>query len=257
MVSSSSSSDDVADNPTTLALNENFRAHGPLDHLRVFLMRMLDDPTVVGGNRLLAVLVLNKVCTTLMEECYAIDNCDDGEERLMRTLKPHCDNPSLDFKRFVMTAVCHYSDTDDSNDRVWVDLLKDVMKKIDPEMFAEYESCKPKRYKNLEKFFDGLYRCSKDMFTPNTFDSMIREFTNYFVNELLKAPPKCKCHVDFLFSGIINFVIYRGDIDIGASSIANGLDDFESPIDELLEACRLDGIELDYGKLDVWSEEDE
>lgn len=248
MVSSSSSSDDVADNPTTLALNENFRAHGPLDHLRVFLMRMLDDPTVVGGNRLLAVLVLNKVCTTLMEECYAIDNCDDGEERLMRTLKPHCDNPSLDFKRFVMTAVCHYSDTDDSNDRVWVDLLKDVMKKIDPEMFAEYESCKPKRYKNLEKFFAEIYKDYCKIFAETTFDSIITDVSRYFVDHMSKYRIVTKGDLHALF-GEMNFIVYRKDIDVGSSRIADGVDRFAPPIYEFCEACRLDGIELDYDKL--------
>jgi hypothetical protein len=250
------------------AINSNFRTHGPLDNLRKYLTRFATDPRIDTSDRLVAVLIIQEVCTKLTTKYDKIvedfPNTSDVT-RLCMLLDSRCHDPSLDFRRIVITAVCHYSYREDlgegqeeaSNSGVWSKVMGNIDSYGCEESFGWTGS--PCLYPNLKKFLRSIYEnyqgphLTKPMFHWNTYDAMISDFTLYVVDYMKKIKIRCKGDVHTMFAHVLNFVVYRMDIDPGVSSIANevlGVRENEMRYRQFYDACLDDDLlEDDYDSL--------
>ncbi len=105
----------------------NFQTHGPLEYLRVFLSRMLMDPTTDFETKIASFLIIQEIVTNMTEQ-YENSIGDSFEEKLIPILQSRFED--FEFKRFVKIAVYKYSYSEDCNDQVWSDLWKQIVESI-------------------------------------------------------------------------------------------------------------------------------
>lgn len=251
-----------------VAINSNFRTHGPLDNLRKYLTRFATDCRNDKSDCLVAVLIIQEVCTKLTAEYDKIvENFPNASEdiRLSILLNSRCHDPSLDFRRIVVAAVCHYSYREDLGDgqeelinsNVWTKVMSDIDSYGCEESFGWTDS--PCLYPNLKKFLRSIYenyqgpRLTRTLFHRNTYEAMISDFTLYVVDYMKKIRTRCKGDVHNIFSNVLDFVVYRIDIAPGVSGIANVVDNIqenEMRYRQFCDACLEDDLlEEEYDSL--------
>lgn len=120
-------------------IRNNFRTHGPLEYLRVYLSRMMMDQSADFETRVSTVLIIQEVCGHMTEE-YEKSQGDSFEEKLIPLLESRFSD--RDFKRHVKTAIYKYSDCDDVNDRIWSDVWKSVLESIAEKTEKKYPHIK-------------------------------------------------------------------------------------------------------------------
>lgn len=112
------------------------------------------------------------------------------------------------------------------------------------------------KYVNLEKFLAGLYEDSSRMFREETFKAMIHDLADYLVKHLKGCKYEVKAEVGYLFYDVLDFLVHRSDIPLGDDDIWNTVhnvykeEECAPPVVEFCKACQLDGIDLDYDKLE-------
>lgn len=215
--------------------------------LNTYMMRFFTDPLVKIEKKVMIPLVTREILTSISERAGTVRNTTEFIDKLISIMRTIFETDRFNFKEILLTAIFHYSDSDNEVEKMYSNNWKYVMKNIDSAYCENLERTKPVKYTNLMKFLDNFYDYNQ-FFDRDVF---LHKVTNNLASQLQK---KGYAHINELKALIrtnLTFLIIKKNINIQCEHIDNQLDEVfnDKFCEELCQVCKLDGIDIDYEKL--------